>query len=62
MSLIKLRWKNTFVGLSLLSFMPVHQIDNAGRLGEASVWKHENEVDRAYELFAKQNKSLHESV
>lgn len=42
--------------------MPVHQIDNAGRLGEASEGEHENEVDRDYELFAKQNKSLQESV
>ena len=39
----------------------IHRIHNGGRLGEASVREHENEA-REDKKFAKQNKSLQESV
>lgn len=64
MSKIKLRWKNTFDGLSLLSFMCVYtkliMLDGSEKPQYEN--HDENEVDRDYELFAKQNKSLQESV
>ena len=41
--------------------MYIHRIHNGGQLGEASVREHENEAREDTE-FAKQNKSLQESV